>query len=575
MAKPRSRPQLSLTSSYLQDTAAGIGDDHWSRRFYERVYCALDDGQFAPLYHDGGRAPISPRLLAAITILQYMFKVSDATAVDDSVMRRDWRVALGRDDAWEGFCPTVLVDFRKRLAGLPIREGLEPPPGGDQTRVIFDAVLQGVRDLGLLRGRRRLRMDATHVVADVASLCRADALQEAIRVLVCDLDDRYLELREHPDFLGLYRRYGEETWLGTGSSGDERLATLGGDAQALLSLCGEREAKGKAVLIQMLAENFAFPKDAGPQPLDKSERPKDHILTPHEPDVRAGKKRDHWWHGDKVHIVETADEGQVNFIVDVVSTDPRVDDSTMTEELVQRGKAAVPEADTMLADGGYASATNTRLAAEAGVDLVSPPRGGNTKGKFPPEAFELDFEREVARCPGGCESRYWRPRGREITIRFRASDCRACPLRDQCTTSEQGRSLGISKDYLQLVADRRRAGLAEFKELYRHRASIEATMSHLVRDCGLRRSRYRGRPKRALHAILAATALNVRRLLQGPPAEAGSHNRPLVATVAGSYALSCAFACAAHSALRGPSRPARPTHRSPCPSRHHKTFQAS
>jgi hypothetical protein len=58
MAKPKSRPQLSLTSAHLQDTAAGIGEDHWSRLFYEHVYCAFDDAQFAALYHEGGR-PLS------------------------------------------------------------------------------------------------------------------------------------------------------------------------------------------------------------------------------------------------------------------------------------------------------------------------------------------------------------------------------------------------------------------------------------------------------------------------------------------------------------------------------------
>ena len=545
MAKPKSRPQLSLTSAHLLDTAAGIGEDHWSRRFYEHVYCAFDDAQFAALYHEGGRAPIEPRLLAALTVLQYMHKVSDAAAVDNSVMRRDWRIALGRSDDWEGFCPTVLVDFRKRLAGLAIREGLAPPPGGDQARLIFDAVLQILRDLGLLRGRRRVRMDATHVVADVARLCRAEALQEAIRVLVNQLYDHYPELRRRVDFLSLYERFGEETWLGLGSSGPERLAALGRDAQALLALCGAREAKGKQVLLQMLAENFAFPEDADPQPLDKSERPKDHILTPHEPDVRAGKKGDKWWHGDKVHIVETADEGQANFIVDVLPTDPRIEDSTVTEELVQRAKFALPEVDEALGDGGYASATNTRLAAAAGVDLVSPPRGNNRQGGFPADAFEFDFERQVARCPAGCESAYWKLRGREICIRFRTRDCRACPLRAQCTTSKCGRSLGVSKDYEQLTADRRRAAGEDFGKLYRHRAPIEATMSHLVHDCGLRRSRYRGRPKRALHAIFAATALNVRRLLHCLPGAETPEQRPMAAT----FALSAVPTGPAPSAL--------------------------
>ena len=89
MAKPRPKPQLSLRSAYLQDEGGGIGPGHWSRRFFERIYGAFDDAQFADLYEEGRRYPISPGLLACVTIRQYVFRVSDQVAVDDSVMRRD------------------------------------------------------------------------------------------------------------------------------------------------------------------------------------------------------------------------------------------------------------------------------------------------------------------------------------------------------------------------------------------------------------------------------------------------------------------------------------------------------
>ena len=56
---------------------------------------------------------------------------------------------------------------------------------------------------------------------------------------------------------------------------------------------------------------------------------------------------------DKVHIVETADKGQANFIVDVVTTDPRVEDSRVTEAVAQRAAFRLPAALILLADGGY------------------------------------------------------------------------------------------------------------------------------------------------------------------------------------------------------------------------------
>ena len=96
MAKPKSKPQLSLQSAHIADDAAGIPDDHWCRLFFRYIYCALDESMFADMYQDGGRAPISPVLLTAITILQYLFQVGDRLAVEATIMRRDWRIALAR-----------------------------------------------------------------------------------------------------------------------------------------------------------------------------------------------------------------------------------------------------------------------------------------------------------------------------------------------------------------------------------------------------------------------------------------------------------------------------------------------
>lgn len=502
MAIPTSHPERPLFAAHVTDDAAGIPDDHWCRLFYEHIYCSFDDAQFACLYEDGGRYPISPSLLACVTILQYMHKVSDRAAVENTVLRRDWRIALGRDNDWEGFDPSVLCNFRKRL----LAHGME--------RELFDVVLSRLRELGLLSRRRRLRVDATHLVADVAVLSRADSIREAIRIVVCDLHRLKPTLDRRPDFSYLLDTYGQETWLGQSKGSDGELSQLARDGQALLEICGGRPAKGKEVLAQMLRENFIFPEDGPPKPLDKDQRPDDRILTPHEPDARAGKKGDKIWTGDKQHFVETADDDRPNFLVDAMTTDPRVDDSTVLEQLAQRAKFIIPDAEQLLADGGYASATNTKRAATAGLDLICPPRGQNSKGLLPIWEFDIDFETETAICPEGHASCMWSVNKRRIQIRFPKSACDSCPRRAECTTAtKNGRSLNLSPDYDQLLVDRQRAATDEFKHLYTKRAPIEATISHLTRDCGFRRSRYRSGPKRGLHAIFAATALNVRRLL--------------------------------------------------------------
>jgi len=501
MAKPKSRPQLSLQSAHLWDDGGGIPADHWSYRFYEEVFLAFDDGEFADLYEEGGRYPVSPSLLAGIAILQYMFRASDRQAVENTIMRRDWRIALGITPEYVRFCPTVLTRFRRRMEAH------------GRSRMLFEVVLRRARELGLLAGCRRVRVDATKLIADVARLSRADLIKEALRVVVCDLAKRAPELAEDLTFQRLYEAYGEEYWLGSGDGSDARLTALGEAGYVLLGLCGERNVKGQAVLAQILEEQFLV-TDGALRPRTKEERPLETIASPHDPDALWGREKDDRWIGDKAHLVETADPHRPHLITDVLVTDSRTMEAEVLPAIAERVTFTTPEADTLLADGGYAAAGNTERAAALGLDLVSPPRSNTRRGKIPISEFALDFEREVARCPQGHASTSWRTRKRDVQIRWPRQVCAACPRRTECTDSPRGRTLAPSRHYVQLLQDRQRAETEGFRQRYALRAPIEATISELVHGCGLRRSRYRGAPFRELHVLLAATALNVRRLLR-------------------------------------------------------------
>jgi len=167
MAKPRSRPQFSMDAAYQSDDLAGIGAAHWSRLFYEQVFLALDDEDFADLYEEGARCPVSPRLLACVTLLQRMFGVSDRMAVENTIMRRDWRIALGIESDWEGFDASVVCRFRQRLTAACA------------DRRLFEVSVERMEAAGLLKGRGRVRLDATRLVADVAQLVRCCGLRRS------------------------------------------------------------------------------------------------------------------------------------------------------------------------------------------------------------------------------------------------------------------------------------------------------------------------------------------------------------------------------------------------------------
>jgi transposase len=522
MAKPRSRPQLSMQAAYYADDLGGIADGHWCYRFYEHVFLAFDDAQFADLYQDKGRCPISPRLLICISLLQYLHRVPDRLAVEQSIGSRYWRIALGIQPGYAGFDPSVLCNFRKRLVA------------GNQQRLAFETVLGKLRELGLVKHQRQARVDGTFLLADIALLSRLDLLRETLRLVVCELWRVRPELHENLGFLRLHEQYSEEIWLGKAGGGDEQLQAVGRDGQALLALCGDSEVKGKDVLARVLAENFEFSEsDEGPAPKPPAQLPPGHMVSPHEPDVEVGKKGDQLWNGDKVHLVETVPyAGQPGFLIDLLRTGPRVPDVNVLAELAQRLHLRLPTVDLLLADGGYAAAGHTKTLAALGLDLITPPRLGNSKGLFPASDFTYDFVQQVATCPAGQHSSSWYQTKTRLRLKFSKGQCAGCPLRASCTSSAHApRTLTLSVDFEQLCADRQRAGEAGFAKLYKLRAGIEATVSELVRCCGLRRSRYRGGPKRELHMLLAGAALNVRRMLHCL-LRAGGRNQPAAGTVA-------------------------------------------
>src|SRR5262245_8603498 len=72
------------------------------------------------MYRDtgAGKAPVPPALLAMVTLLQAYLKVSDAEAVELSVMDRRWQLVLGCREATEPpFSQGALGEFRARLIG--------------------------------------------------------------------------------------------------------------------------------------------------------------------------------------------------------------------------------------------------------------------------------------------------------------------------------------------------------------------------------------------------------------------------------------------------------------------------
>ena len=140
--------------------------------------------------------------------------------------------------------------------------------------------------------------------------------------------------------------------------------------------------------------------------------------------------------------------------------------------------------------------------------------------KFANSNFQIDWNKQVAICPRGHQSKGWinkiDKKGQPIIhVRFSQLNCGICPSRSRCTRAKtEPRSLTIQtkQEYTALHNRREVQHTPEFLRTYNQRAGIEGTISQGVRRSALRQSRYIGLAKTHLQHIFMAAGLNLCRL---------------------------------------------------------------
>ena len=106
-------------------------------------------------------------------------------------------------------------------------------------------------------------------------------------------------------------------------------------------------------------------------------------------------------------------------------------------------------------------------------------------------------------------------RQNEIIYYFDKNTCSVCPLREKCYSmnSRTGRPLKIYERYDAVLRDKEYNKTEEFKDAINKRYKIERRFATLVRNHGLRRSRFLRLKGAKLHIILANTACNIIRMV--------------------------------------------------------------
>ncbi len=476
--------------------------------FYARLadhgHEIVTDDDFALLYSERqGRPSIPPSVMARALLCATHDKTSDAETSRRTRVDADWKAAMGVDDEFCGIAPTTFSLMRSRMVLH------------DADAELFKATLAKAVKAGILKGKLTAIIDSSPVhgagaVADTYELVRG-----FLRQVVGAAGQRLSE----------QARTAAEPFCGAKPDIDWQ------DPTARKAHLGELVAAGMALLVEAAGIDdpaVAEPAELLAQVIDQDVEAdkggnaqirqgvaRDRVISHSDPEMRHGRKSaSRRFDGHKLDVI-TDEDSELVLGVDVRAAN------------ASDGEGAVPLLGqvmalpgilitTLLADMAYSDGDVREAVEELGAELVAKVPPVTNSGRFPKTDFAIDTKAGTVTCPAGNVTSDARPakdhKGRAvIRFTFAPATCAACPLREQCTTSDKGRSVVLSAHEDRIT--RARAAQAEpaTKALLRRRSKVERKIDHL-QDLGMRKARYRGRRKTRLQALFAATVANFKRL---------------------------------------------------------------
>lgn len=500
----------------------------WAGVFRECLLRHLPIGELAKHFRDDFGRP-SKDLYAAIgaLILQQLHDLTDKQTVEAVALNIAWHYALDiRNESDAYFCERTLRNYRRHV----IKSGLE------QTlfRTLTDRLINAV---GVNTDCQRL--DSTAIRSAIRGLTRLGIFVEAASKFLRELKRTFGELHDqvNPE---LNRRYvdrqGDGCFANTKpSESKRRLPEAAKDAHELIEQFRSTKAHelpSFQLLVRIFDEQCEV-VDSEPETIRvriPEEMPCDNVLSPADPDASYNKRHGI---GYMIQLMETFSEDnssdgesqqsentepqKPDLITHVAVNDMTVHDQDAIDPALKDTEDRSVKPRELLADSHYGSTDALANARKRGVNIVAPAMTakGKLQGKLTLEDFTLDEQGRITRCPEGHTPLESRIADVRLQVLFDAEVCNVCPNQSRCMVTASGRSFARYQYTHDRVRQRQRRLNEEtetFRDRYRWRAGIEATMSRFKHQMGMTHLRVRGMAKISYVAFLRALGLNIHRV---------------------------------------------------------------
>jgi hypothetical protein len=467
-------------------------------------------GDLAAIYQPRGTAPVPPALLAMVTLLQAYDQVGDADAVVTAQMDKRWQLVLNCLGAREApFSQGVLVTFRERMIAHDLDRKL-------LTRTIELAKrtgkfgwqrLQAAFDSSPLLGAGRIE-DTWNLIGRALGAVVTCAAKAVDRPRAQVIAEAQLTLVDHSSLNAAL----DIDW-------DDPAAP----ASALERLLGEVERIEQWVTAQpattqatpalqaaLTALRSVLTQDLEPDPTTGRRRMLRGVARGRQPSLgdpamRHGRKsRSRPFTGYKRHVVKLLEP---DLIVEAVARPANEPEhwvvATLTTAVARHGPLGA-----VWMDRGYLASPEIPRLHTRGVTLHAKPWTARNGDRFPKHAFAIRLADRIVECPAHQTAPIVPGRS---TVHFAADTCRACALRDACTTAADGRSISLHPQEALLQQLRVATHTPAGRAVLRRRTTVEHSLARVDQIQG-KKARYKGTRKNTLDLRRCATVANLQNL---------------------------------------------------------------
>lgn len=472
-----------------------VPQDHFYRHLERTLDLSFVREFVQETYAGGGRPSIDPVVFFKLQLVMFFEGIrSERLLMRHAADRLSVRWYVGYD------LDEPLPDHSS-LTRIRTRYGVE------KFRRFFEAIVDQCQQAGLVWGKE-LYIDGTKVEAN-ASL---DSLKPRFYV-EAHLDSLFGQAHEETTHSAEQEIRQEEGASSTLGEQEER--------QAAVPLPTSLAPQAHEELSQQNAARHDWIEQLGAQDRSATSRGYQRIadlrVSTTDPDATLMETKHGSDMGYRTHYV--VDGGKARIILAALVTPFEVTDNQPMLDLLWRVRfrwKLWPRQVT--GDTKYGTEENIVAIEDQHIRAYIPlPDNDHRTEFFSAQLFQYDAERDVYVCPAGKELHFDRPHSTERSLRYRAraKECNHCPLKAQCTTSKQGRTLcrSVHEEYL----DRVRAyhTTEAYKKAYRKRSVwVEPLFAEGKQWHGMRRFRLRRLWRVNCEALMRAAGQNLKRLLK-------------------------------------------------------------